>query len=119
MTCYIADDQVFVRFFIYLFAVYFFVHVHAHNHVIPNAALALAHFPLHYIDSTRCLVPTKSSKGSRSEPSISSRKSAPEIGDGWTTAEVKRKGGKTAGTKDRYWWSPGRKKFRSKANWQK
>lgn len=68
--------------------------------------------------STHYLAPTKtkkSSKGSRSVTSNSSRKPAPEFGDGWTMAEVERKSGKTAGTKYKYWWSPSGKKFRSKA----
>jgi len=43
------------------------------------------------------------------------RQPASDVGEGWTSIEVTRKGGKTAGTKDRYWYSPSGKKFRSKA----
>ena len=45
----------------------------------------------------------------------SERQAAPDVGEGWTTEEVTRKGGKTAGSKDKYWYSPSGKKFRSKA----
>ena len=45
----------------------------------------------------------------------SERGPAPDVGEGWTTEEVTRKGGKTAGSKDKYWYSPSGKKFRSKA----
>ena len=45
----------------------------------------------------------------------SERQPAPDVGEGWTTEEVTRKGGKTAGSKDKYWYSPSGKKFRSKA----
>lgn len=43
------------------------------------------------------------------------RQAASDVGEGWTIEEVTRKGGKTAGTKDKYWYSPAGKKFRSKA----
>lgn len=43
------------------------------------------------------------------------RQAASDVGAGWTVEEVTRKGGKTAGTKDKYWYSPAGKKFRSKA----
>lgn len=88
-----------------------------HNHAFPNAALIfIAHGTLHVFHAL--LAPTKTqnyTKDSRSEASNSSRKPAPEFGDGWEMSEKERKGGKTAGTKDKYWWSPGGKRFRSKA----
>lgn len=46
------------------------------------------------------------------------RKPAPDVGEGWTTEEVTRasRGTKTAGNRDRYWYSPlTGKKFRSTA----
>ena len=43
------------------------------------------------------------------------RSPAPDVGDGWTVMEITRQSGKSAGHKDKYWFSPGGKRFRSKA----
>ena len=39
---------------------------------------------------------------------------APEFGPGWTVKKFKRMGGATKNRVDRYWYSPGGNKFRSK-----
>ena len=52
---------------------------------------------------------------SSQSPAGAQRQAASDVGEGWTLEEVTRKGGKTAGTKDKYWYSPAGKKFRSRA----
>ena len=59
--------------------------------------------------------PLAMSSPSPAAAAASERQAAPDVGEGWTTEEVTRKGGKTAGSKDKYWYSPSGKKFRSKA----
>ena len=81
----------------------------------PFRIIALAGTKCCAIDDSRFGVAPLAMSSPSPAAAASERGPAPDVGEGWTTEEVTRKGGKTAGSKDKYWYSPSGKKFRSKA----
>ena len=81
----------------------------------PFHIIALAGTKCCAIDDSRFGVAPLAMSSPSPAAAASERGPAPDVGEGWTTEEVTRKGGKTAGSKDKYWYSPSGKKFRSKA----
>ena len=84
--------------------------ISAEEEAVVNSGPSTSRLMMHG-SSGKAAVSTRSSQQLHSQNAL---KPAPDVGPGWKTFEVKRKGSiRTKGRVDRYWISPSGKKFRS------